>query len=287
MDARRHLTLGGLCLALALPETASAATKATVPAAEAARPASGRPAIAEANQQARARSEPRRFRGGVQRFAFAPGRIYEVWTAPLRVTAISLAPEEAVLSLAAGDTVRWQIGETASGEGPGRRAHVLVKPMAQGLETNLLVATSQRLYVLHLRSGGAEAFNAAVEWDLPPPSQPPPANAPPPTPSPLITLPERLDAAYRIQPRGRRPSWTPTAVMTDGRRTFIAFPASLTAGEAPALFGFGPDGKPELVNYRQQDRLYIADRVLEAAELRLGGRRPRVVRISRLPGPRP
>jgi len=91
-----------------------------------------------------------------------------------------------------------------------------------------------------------------------------------------------LDAGFRITAKGRRPAWMPAAVMTDGVRTFLTSPPSVPAGEAPALFALAPDGKAQLVNYRQQGGLWVVDRVLHAAELRVGGRRPQVVRIERV-----
>lgn len=84
--------------------------------------------------------------GGVQVFGWREGRIYTVRTAPLRVTALALAPGETVTAKAAGDTVRWQIGEAASGQGPSARPHVLIKPLQSGLETNLVLTTNQRVY---------------------------------------------------------------------------------------------------------------------------------------------
>jgi len=251
-----------------------------VPAADdAAR--SGRAAIAAANASARETSRARGFLGGVQVFAYDPGRVYEVWTAPLRVTTLTLSPGETVVSKAAGDTVRWQIGETQSGEGANQRAHVMIKPLQRGLETNLVLATSRRVYLVQLRSGAPEAFNAAVTWDLGSVLETPgPAAGPAPTLG-LVTPQGPLDAGFRIAPKGSRPAWTPTAVMTDGVRTFLTFPPGVTAGEAPALFALSPAGEAQLVNYRQQGGLWVVDRVLQAAELRVGGRKPQVVRIER------
>lgn len=248
----------------------------------------GRSAIAAANLSAREPSRPDRFVGGLQLFTYGPGRIYEIWAAPLRVTTLTLGPGESLVSMAAGDTVRWQIGETSSGQGPGRRTHVLLKPLERGLETNLVVTTSERLYELHLRSGDTAAFNTAVAWDPgvlepTPITQEPAAAAQAP---PQIDA-SRLDAGYRVSHRGRRPAWTPSAVMTDGIRTFIAFPPQMASSEAPALFVIAPDGEAQMVNYRQQGGLFVVDRVFESAELRLGDRRAQVVRINRLTGARP
>ena len=70
----------------------------------------GRPAIAAANSAANAPSRSDSFQGGMQVFAWSPGRVYEVWTAPLRVTTLTLGEGETRIAKAAGDTVRWQIG---------------------------------------------------------------------------------------------------------------------------------------------------------------------------------
>lgn len=246
---------------------------------------SGRVAIAAANREARAPSRSDQFVGGVQVFAWAPGRVYEVWTAPLRVTTLTLAPGETIVSKAAGDTVRWQIGETTSGTGALSRSHILLKPLERGLETNLVVTTSHRVYLLDLRSGAADGFNAAIAWDAPDRSEPelPVAD---PAPDPTVVQPQGpLEARYSIRPRGRAPRWTPTAVFNDGVRTFITLPPQVRVEEVPALFVLGPHGEGQLVNYRQAGGLLVVDRVFDRAELRLGaGREARIVRLERRTG---
>lgn len=242
----------------------------------------GRAAIARANQAARAPSRADGFVGGVQVFAWSPGRVFEIWTAPLRVTTLTLGEGETLVSKAAGDTVRWQIGEVASGAGSARRTHVLIKPLERGLETNLVLTTNRRVYLLDLRSGAADAFNAAVAWDDAGQAG---KVAEPETPArvdPVATPQGALDARYRIEPLGRRARWTPTSVFNDGRRTFIAFSTDLQVDEAPVLFVVAPDGEAQMVNYRQQGGLFVVDRLFDRAELRLGDRRPQVVRIRRL-----
>jgi len=240
----------------------------------------GRSAILAANLHARAASQARDFQGGLQIFSYEPGRVFEVWTAPLRVTTLTLAPGDK----AAGDTVRWQIGETTSGDGAGQRAHIMIKPLRAGLETNLALTTNRRLYLLQLRSGSPTSFNAAIAWDVAaaldavdPPSPPAAGEAAPA----LVPAPRALDGRYAIKTKGRRPAWTPVAVMTDGVRTYVSLPARATSMETPALFAVDPNGEAQMVNYRQEAGLWVVDRVLQRAELRLGGRRPQVVRIER------
>jgi len=250
--------------------------------------AGGQRANTLANAEARAVSEADVFIGGVRVFAWSPGRVYEVWTAPLKVTTLTLGPGETLVSKAAGDTVRWQIGEVTSGEGAGQRRHVLIKPLQRGLETNLVLTTSRRVLILDLKSGGVDGFNAAVAWDAGGLQEVVPLNVPAEqqvrVPDPAVTPVGPLDAHYAVEPQGRRPRWMPASVFNDGQRTFIAFGADLQIDEAPALFVVAPDGEAQLVNYRQAGGLFIVDRVFDRAELRLGDRRPQVVRIRRLQG---
>ena len=49
----------------------------------------------------------------------------------------------------------------------------------------------------------------------------------------------------------------------------------------PPLFVVSSAGDAELVNYRYRAPYYIVDRLFGAAELRLGGDKANVVRISR------
>ncbi|AQR63170.1 hypothetical protein BZG35_17085 [Brevundimonas sp. LM2] len=270
---------------LAEIETARAPLRRAVDRPAATEPV-GRPAIAAANRSARAASSEDAFVGGVRVFAWGEGRVYDVWTAPLRVTALTLAPGETVSAKAAGDTVRWQIGESQSGAGSSTRTHVLIKPLQTGLETNLVITTSQRVYLLTLRSGAADAFNAAVAWDYgaagSAPLDPISDGLPPVDVS--VVSPQGIpDTRYRIEPRGRAPRWTPTAVLNDGVRTFITLSSDAETDEAPALFVRSGEDL-QLVNYRQAEGVLIVDRLFDEAELRLGDLRPQVVRIRRLEG---
>ncbi len=252
----------------------------------------GAPAVAAANLAARTRSEADRFVGGAQVFERRPGRVYEVWTAPLRVTTLTLAPGETLLSKAAGDTLRWQVGEARSGEGATARVHVLLKPLERGLATNLVLTTSRGLYQVSLRSGGPASFNSEVAWED--------DGVPPPEAAPSTAeiadagdqgageagAQETFNARYRIDAGRRPPSWAPTAVFDDGRRTFLVLPASARTGSAPALFALGADGGRQMTGYRQANGMLVMDGLLDRAELRMEGQ-ARGVKVERLAEDRP
>jgi type IV secretion system protein TrbG len=219
----------------------------------------------------------------VQVYPYSDGAIYHVFTAPGQVTDIALQPGEALGAIAAGDTVRWVIGDTSSGSGAAKRTHVLVKPFTAGLATNVVITTDRRTYHLALTSTGHTAM-AALSWTY--------------AQDDLIAFRAAAEQAIAAQPvasglavdqlhfdymiSGDRPPWRPLRAFDDGRQTFIEFPASLPVGEAPPLFLVDAKGTASLVNYRVQGRYYVVDRLFDTAELRLGPKHQEVVRIIRL-----
>jgi P-type conjugative transfer protein TrbG len=223
------------------------------------------------------------FVNAVQVYPYGEGVLYRLFAAPERVSDIALQPGETIVSVAAGDTARWTVGDTTSGAGESRRAHILVKPFATGLSTNLVITTDRRAYHLQLDSTPATAM-AALSWTYPQDEmiairrQQASAEAARPVASGLAV--ERLDFGYVVT--GDRPAWRPLRAFDDGRQTFVEFPASVTVGEAPPLFVIGDRGDAQLVNYRMTGRFYVIDRLFDAAELRLGTKKQAVVRISRV-----
>ena len=60
-----------------------------------------------------------------------------------------------IVSKAAGDTVRWQLAETTSGDGAAQQTHILIKPLERDLKTNMVLTTSRRVILIALRSGSS------------------------------------------------------------------------------------------------------------------------------------
>lgn len=217
----------------------------------------------------------------VQVYAWSEGALYRLYTAPERVSEIALQPGETLVSVAAGDTVRWVIGDTTSGSGATRRTHVLVKPSAAGLRTNLVITTDRRVYHVQLESNARIAM-ASMSWTYPQDAllalnRAEGSEGSAPVAAGIAV--EALNFGYRIE--GDEPAWRPIRALDDGSQVFIEFPASLAQGEAPPLFVRGTSGRSELVNYRVRGRYYVVDRLFTAAELRLGEGRQQVVRILR------
>ncbi len=230
-----------------------------------------------------ARVEPRRegYFNAVQVFPYSPGALYQVYVAPGQVTDIALEPGEQLTGsgpVAAGDTVRWIIGDTESGNGDTRRVHILVKPTRPAIETNLVVNTDRRTYLIELRAH-ERPYMPSVSWFYPE-SRGKNLRALPPVP----VLPEIAQRRYRYLIEGDKPPWRPVNAYDDGRKVYVEFSPGIVQGEMPPLFVVGADGKPELVNSRAYGNVLIVDRLFAAAELRLGGESQQIVRIVRTDG---
>src|SRR5262249_11771558 len=91
--------------------------------------------IAQAQRGATQGPPPDGYINAVQVTPFTPGALYQLYPRPETVSDLALQPGETLIATAAGDTVRWVVGDTTSGVGEGQQVHVLVKPIKEGLQT--------------------------------------------------------------------------------------------------------------------------------------------------------
>ncbi len=122
--------------------------------------------VSRANAEARIAPTREGYVNAIQVWPFTDGALYQVYAAVGRVTVVSLQPGEELVTVAAGDTVRWIVGDTSSGSGADLRVNVMVKPIRSGLKTNLVITTSRRTYLLELTST-EKTWMASVSWEYP------------------------------------------------------------------------------------------------------------------------
>ncbi|WP_374005795.1 P-type conjugative transfer protein TrbG [Delftia lacustris] len=241
--------------------------------------------VSRANAEARVAPTREGYVNAIQVWPYSDGALYQVYAAVGRVTVVALQPGEELVTVAAGDTVRWIVGDTSSGSGAELRVNVLVKPIRSGLKTNLVITTSRRTYLLELTST-EQAWMASVSWDYPRDRmlalqrQAQAAQ----TAAPIDTGLALENIRFRYAISGGNPPWKPQRAFDDGEKVYIQFPPGIAQGELPPLFVIGVEGDGQLVNYRFRPPYYIVDRLFGAAELRLGGDQGDVVRIERTDG---
>lgn len=241
--------------------------------------------VTQANREARIPPTREGYIDAIQVWPYSEGALYQVYAAPGRVTVIGLQEGEELVTVAAGDTVRWIVGNTSSGAGDALRVSVLVKPIRSNLKTNLIITTNRRTYLIELTST-EKAWMASVSWDYPKDRmlalqrQARAAQVSAPVDTGLSL--ERIRFRYAIS--GSNPPWQPLRAFDDGEKVYIQFPAGIAQGELPPMFVIGAQGDGQLVNYRFRSPYYIVDRLFGAAELRLGADKGDVVRIERTDG---
>jgi type IV secretion system protein VirB9 len=154
----------------------------------------------------------------------------------------------------------------------------MVKPTRPSIETNLVINTDRRTYLIELRSR-EKPYMPSIAWFY---SEDRASRGGRLPPTPFI--PDQAQRRYRYTVEGDNPPWRPVSAYDDSRKVYIEFSPGIGQGEMPPLFVIGPDGKTEIVNYRAYGNMLIVDRLFAAAELRLGGESQQKVRIIRSDG---
>jgi len=245
----------------------------------------GKPAVKHANKKATRQPRSQGYINSIMTYDYMPGALYQIYCAPLCVTDLEFQAGEKIISVAAGDTLRWQVSRTYSGS-LVRHEHLLIKPIDAGLKNTLVVTTDRRTYHLILFSD-TDTYMASVTWRYADSNdgfvqhfQSYPSKASPATTMPKGLHLSDLDFNYKasLVVGEKVPAWTPTMVFNDGAKTYIQFPSNMQ--DAPALFVGHGYGKERVVNYRVEGNYYIIDRVVKNMELRVGQSHPTVLSIK-------
>ncbi len=219
-------------------------------------------------------------RGSRTIYNFKDGDVYEVHAGVDHVTDIELEPGEAITSApTSGDTVRWSIAAMQSGGPPNEITHLVIKPLEENIETNIIVTTNRRVY--HLRARSGEFHMPAISWNYPGNNAAAMAELLRKRQSEehIEIAPEQLDFDYKV--KGDSYPWKPAAVFDDGKKTYLRMPASMRVAEAPVLFVISEDSDSTLVNYRVKGDFYIVDRLFDEAELRVGVKQKVLIRSNK------
>jgi type IV secretion system protein TrbG len=185
---------------------------------------------------------------------------------PLEVCDIELEAGEVVRDVLVGDTVRWKVEPATSGAVGGQAIHLIVKPSEPGLVSSMVVTTSRRTYHIQLKSNATQ-YMARVGFEYPEDvsSRLADVNAR----IGADTIPgagvpaEQLSFAYSVSGSA---SWRPTRVYSDGVKTYIQFPSSLSGQDAPVLFVVS-GGQNRIVNYRLKGDMMVVDYQIDTAIL--------------------
>ena len=185
---------------------------------------------------------------------------------PLQVCDIELQGGEVVRDVLVGDTVRWKVEPATSGAAGGQAIHLIVKPSEPGLVTSMVVTTSRRTYHIQLKSHPTQ-YMARVGFEYPEDVSAKLADIN--ARIEASTIPgagvpaEQLNFSYSVSGNA---GWRPTRVYSDGLKTYIQFPRSITSQDAPVLF-VTSGGQNRIVNYRMKGDMMVVDYHVDRAVL--------------------
>ena len=197
-------------------------------------------------------------------FQYAPNQLYKVYCRVGYLTDIALKEGESITFVGGGDTASWMLDTSTVGNTP----HLYIKPIANDVNTNIVVNTTEHTYQLILNS--SDWYNPMVRWNYGIENTINVQKQKKKDEKIIVGdtnaySVDRLNFDYTVT--GSQ-DWKPVMVFDDGQRTFIKF-KRLTSN-TPALF-IKEKGKKavSMVNYKIKDNCYIVEKVFDEAQLRL------------------
>lgn len=171
---------------------------------------------------------------------------------------------EIVRDVLLGDTVRWQAEPATSGAPGGQAIHLIVKPAEPGLVSSMVVTTSRRTYHIQLKFYHCQ-YMPRIGFEYPED-----VNAR------FAVISVRMEASmvsgagvpadqlnFAFCMTGSA-GWKPTRIYSDGLKTYIQFPASLSGQDASVLFVVS-GGENRVVNYRMHGTMMVVDYHIDQA----------------------
>jgi type IV secretion system protein VirB9 len=219
----------------------------------------------------------------LQTFNYDRNNTYTINTRPEIATDVELADDERIDTVVVGNSTQWIIEQDTQGK------HVFVKPTVAGLFTSATIITTKRTYQLLLKSfADDDKFFQRVTWND----------------NRLTMLKNKAveDARLAAEEKAaiakeeeskkqadQRTVWNigtpiesvnfnydisgtadfkPVQVFDDGRFTWLKFNSPVQ--ELPALFAPGADDKLEVVNYIVKENMFMVQKVMPNAILKIG-----------------
>lgn len=205
----------------------------------------------------------------------------------LRVCSIDLQDGEEVMDLISGDTERWTFEVSNSGSGDNMKNHIMVKPLYNNANTNLIITTNKRVYDIALVSVNNGQFTPRIGFFYPEDhikqhkkqmsniSNKFSSNNNDTT---KIDI-DNVQFNYKVS-GNKRLAWYPERVFDDGNKVYIQMPKKNSSYETPA-FVVENNGKQELVNYRYREPFFVVDRLFDKGILLMGHQHSNAVIIAR------
>ena len=195
----------------------------------------------------------------IQSVLYDPNQVVQLQAATGYQVTVEFAPDERIENVAVGDSGAWQITPNKRGD------RLFVKPVGQGVTTNLTVVTDARTYVFELAPLFGPlpnmAYTVRFRYATPAAATVVASNAGP------------VPGRYKLSgDKALRPS----AIDDDGVHTYLAWGPDQTL---PAIFAIDSEGRESLVNGMTRDGRFVIDAVANRLIFRIDRRTAGAVRV--------
>lgn len=208
-------------------------------------------------------------------YPFFDNAAYKIHLRPGYITDIRLAHDEALNYVGGGDSYRWKIDTASNNTRQGLYTHIFIKPLMDGISTNLVIVTDKRTYHLNLTSDGV--LSSIVSWRYDSKS----SNiyfSPSPLSKTHALMPLGISFNYKIS--NTNLPWAPSFVFSSSSKTYIKMNDTISTADLPTLYVLDGSNKPVLVSYRYQSGYFIVDSVNDKYMLILGSDRVTIKRMA-------
>ncbi|MBB4100662.1 TrbG/VirB9 family P-type conjugative transfer protein [Sphingomonas kyeonggiensis] len=210
--------------------------------------------------QAQVRPQPGMGNPHIQSVDYRPDQVVWLEAAPGYQLTIELAPDEQVENVALGDSGAWQVTANRRGD------RLFVKPVREGVSTNMVVVTDARMYNFQLSPLSEQRPDTAwsIKFRYPAPLSDAPGGA----------TEEKVVGRYRV--RGDT-ALRPSAIHDDGVHTYIEWPEDRAL---PAIYALHGRDKETLINGMMRDGRMVIDSIQDRLVFRIDDRSAEAVRVT-------
>lgn len=222
--------------------------------------------------------------GGTHIYDYDENKQFPITTKRLAMTVIQLEPGEETLSPPyLSDSIRWEIAGDLWVQNKTETQLVMIKPLENGLSTNMLIITNRRLYNFILTST-KNIYQPMVKFRYPKEpkfiSSKTKRLAIEEQKTEEFTYSQFLSYNYTIRKGIFLPvEWAPLKVYDDGHKTYLVFPEMILQKEMPTVF----EKSNNIINYRMKNNIMIVDKLIDKATIKLGKRKVVVKKKKGLP----
>jgi type IV secretion system protein VirB9 len=204
------------------------------------------------------RPTPGRFDSRMRKVIYTPDDIVTIQAALGMSTMIKFGRDEQIRTIAAGDTVGWQIAPDA------QRTVLFVKPLEPDSATNMHVVTSRGTYTFRMVGTKTTSFEGYFKIQFVYPEDEVRERRARDTSLPNLKALRRESLNWDYGFKGAEQN-RPLIVFDDAVKTFFRF-----HGEVPAIFAVDEARNETLLNFRREGEYIVLDRTARQFTLRNG-----------------